>query len=72
MDALVPSEPLIEGLGLFLKYGNRVILDHVDIEVMPGEIVTTLRENVDIDSALSNSFGFGGTNATLVLSKYLD
>ncbi len=37
----------------------------------PGEIVTTLRDGVEIDGVLSNSFGFGGTNATLVMSKYL-
>lgn len=33
-------------------------------------VVTEVRENVDIKRALSNSFGFGGTNACLVMEKY--
>ena len=33
------------------------------------DIVTETR-NISINNVLSNSFGFGGTNASLVISRY--
>lgn len=42
----------------------------LDPALSPDEIVTVRRDNVDHDTILSNSFGFGGTNAILAMSKF--
>jgi zinc transport system ATP-binding protein len=44
MDQTSPA-PLISGRGLTLHFGNRVILDHVNLDVREGEIVTIIGPN---------------------------
>ena len=43
---------------------------NLDEEINSNEVAMGLVEGIELDTVLSNSFGFGGTNASIALSKY--
>ena len=45
-------------------------VESLDPAIHAGEIVTNLVENAGLDSVMTNSFGFGGTNGSMIMSKY--
>ena len=47
-------------------------VDTLDPEINKGEIATELVENAGLDTVMTNSFGFGGTNGSMLLSKWKD
>ncbi|MDB4111736.1 beta-ketoacyl-ACP synthase I [Yoonia sp.] len=44
-------------------------VENLDPALDPAEIATTLVENAGLDTVMTNSFGFGGTNGSMLLSK---
>ncbi|MBV1790308.1 beta-ketoacyl-ACP synthase I [Marinobacterium sp. D7] len=45
-------------------------IENLDPEAEGLPVVTTRQDNVNLERVMSNSFGFGGTNSTLVFQKY--
>jgi 3-oxoacyl-[acyl-carrier-protein] synthase-1 len=46
-------------------------VDTLDPEIRPEEIATRRIDDAGLDTVMSNSFGFGGTNASLVMSRHV-
>lgn len=47
-------------------------VETLDPALAPAEIATETVENTGLDTLMTNSFGFGGTNGSMLLSKYQD
>ncbi|GHF36562.1 beta-ketoacyl-ACP synthase I [Seohaeicola zhoushanensis] len=45
-------------------------VETLDPALKPEEIATAHVENAGLDSVMTNSFGFGGTNGSMILSRY--
>ena len=45
-------------------------VETLDPALTPGEIATELVEDAGLDTVMTNSFGFGGTNGSMLMSRY--
>ena len=45
-------------------------VETLDPALKPEEIATSLVEDAGLDTVMTNSFGFGGTNGSMLLSKW--
>jgi 3-oxoacyl-[acyl-carrier-protein] synthase-1 len=63
-----------EAIYSLLMMENNFIAPSINIETLDekaqGLPIVTEYEEAELNTVMSNSFGFGGTNATLVFSKY--
>ncbi|MDF1804278.1 beta-ketoacyl-ACP synthase I [Thalassovita sp.] len=64
-----------EAVYCLLMLDNDFIAPSINVETLDpainaGEIATSLVENAGLDTVMTNSFGFGGTNGSMLMSKY--
>ncbi|WP_238370710.1 beta-ketoacyl-ACP synthase I [Heliomarina baculiformis] len=65
----------LEAIFSLLMLENDFIARSINVETLDPklnarEIATELVENAGLDSVMTNSFGFGGTNGSMILSRY--
>lgn len=65
----------LEAIFCLLALEHDFIIPSINVEaldeaIQPGEIATALVENAGLDTVMTNSFGFGGTNGSMLLSKF--
>ncbi|RPE67383.1 3-oxoacyl-[acyl-carrier-protein] synthase I [Pacificibacter maritimus] len=66
-----------EAVYCLLMLQNDFIAPSINVETLDpainaGEIATTRIDNAGLDTVMTNSFGFGGTNGSMLMSKYRD
>ncbi|WP_412565562.1 beta-ketoacyl-ACP synthase I [Thalassobius sp. MITS945101] len=64
-----------EAIYCLLALEHDFIIPSINVETLdpalnPAEIATSLVENAGLDTVMTNSFGFGGTNGSMLMSKY--
>ncbi len=64
-----------EAVYCLLALEHDFIIPSINVETLdpalsPAEIATARVDNAGLDSVMTNSFGFGGTNGSMILSKY--
>jgi 3-oxoacyl-[acyl-carrier-protein] synthase-1 len=65
----------LEAIYCLLMLENDFICLSINVQTLdpalyPDGIATKLVEKTGLDSVMTNSFGFGGTNGSMILSKY--
>ena len=65
----------LEAIFCLLMLKGDFIAPSINVETLaeginPGEVATAYVENAGLDTVMTNSFGFGGTNGSMLLSRY--
>jgi 3-oxoacyl-[acyl-carrier-protein] synthase-1 len=65
----------MEAIFCLLMLKDDFITPSINVETLdpaldPSEIALVRVDNAGLDSVMTNSFGFGGTNGSMILSKY--